>query len=109
MARAIVDIAEEKKASNIVLLDIRNVSIIADYFVICSGNSERQVKAIARDIEENLDMQDVHPTSKEGMDQGRWVLLDYGDVIVHVFAPVERDYYRLEKLWSNAQTVLVVQ
>jgi ribosome-associated protein len=109
LARAIVDIAEEKKASNIVLLDIRHVSIIADYFVICSGNSERQVKAIARDIEENLEKQDVRPNSKEGMDQGRWVLLDYGDVIVHVFAPVERDYYRLEKLWSNAQTVLIVQ
>lgn len=101
--------AEEKKASNIVLLDIREVSAIADYFVICSGNSERQVKAIARDIEESLDKQEVYPASKEGLDQGRWVLLDYGDVIVHIFAPVERDYYRLEKLWSNAQTVLVVQ
>ena len=109
MARAIVDIAEEKKASNIVLLDIRNVSIIADYFVICSGNTERQVKAIAKDIEENLDKKDVHPRAKEGIDQGRWALLDYGDVIVHIFAPVEREYYRLEKLWSNAQTVLVVQ
>lgn len=91
------------------LLDIQNVSVIADYFVICSGNSERQVKAIARDIEDSLDKQEVHPRAKEGLDQGRWVLLDYGDVIVHVFAPVERDYYRLEKLWSNAQTVLVVQ
>lgn len=109
LARAIVDIAEEKKASNIVLLDIRNVSIIADYFVICSGNTERQVKAIAKDIEENLDKKDVHPRAKEGIDQGRWALLDYGDVIVHIFAPVEREYYRLEKLWSNAQTVLVVQ
>ncbi|MEI6044059.1 MAG: ribosome silencing factor [Chloroflexota bacterium] len=109
MARAIVDIAEEKKASNIVLLDIQHVSVIADYFVICSGNSERQVKAIARDIEETLDKQEVSPRSKEGLDQGRWALLDYGDVIVHIFAPVERDYYRLEKLWSNAQTVLIVQ
>ncbi len=109
MARAIVDIAEEKKASNIVLLDIREVSVIADYFVICSGNNERQVKAIARDIEDNMDKQQVHLRSKEGLDQGKWVLLDYGDVIVHIFTPVERDYYRLEKLWSNAQTVLVVQ
>ncbi len=109
LARTIVDIAEEKKASNIVLLDIRNVSYIADYFVICSGNSERQVKAIAHDIEETLDRQEISPNSKEGLDQGRWALLDYGDVIVHVFAPAERDYYRLEKLWSNAQTVLVVQ
>ncbi|HEX2913028.1 MAG TPA: ribosome silencing factor [Chloroflexia bacterium] len=109
MARQIVDIAEEKKASNIVLLDIRKVSEIADYFVICSGNSERQVKAIARDIEDKLGEMDIGPRNREGMDQGRWVLLDYGDVIVHIFTAAERDYYRLEKLWSNAQTVLVVQ
>ena len=105
----IVEIAEEKKASNIVLLDIRNVSFLADYFIICSGNSERQVKAIARDIDEQLKEQDVGVHHREGMDQGRWVLLDYGDVIVHIFTPTERDYYRLEKLWSNAQTVLVIQ
>ena len=109
MARAIVDIAENKKASNIVLLDIRKVSTIADYFVICSGNSERQVKAIARDVEDELDKQDIGTRHREGLDQGRWVLLDYGDVIVHVFTDAERDYYRLEKLWSGAQTVLVVQ
>lgn len=91
------------------MLDIRKVSVLADYFVICSGNSERQVKAIARDIEEKLDEQDIGPRHREGLDQGRWVLLDYGDVIVHIFTPAERDYYRLERLWSGAQTVLVVQ
>ena len=109
LARAIVDIAEEKKSSNITLLDIRNVSVIADYFVICSGNSERQVKAIARGIEDELDKQEVGVRHREGLDQGRWVLLDYGDVIVHIFTTAERDYYRLEKLWSGAQTVLVIQ
>ena len=109
MARAIVEIADNKKAENIVLLDIRKVSVIADYFVICSGNSERQVKAIARDIEEELDKQDIGPRHREGLDQGQWVLLDYGEVIVHVFTTAERDYYRLEKLWAGAQTVLVVQ
>ncbi|WP_342396229.1 ribosome silencing factor [Candidatus Chlorohelix sp.] len=109
LARLIVELAEDKKASNIILLDIRDVSILADYFVICSGNSERQVKAIARDIEERLKEQEVMVSHREGMDQGRWVLLDYSDVIVHVFTPTERDYYRLDKLWSGAQTVLVVQ
>ena len=109
LARAIVDAAENKKASNIMLLDIRKVSTISDYFVICSGNSERQVKAIARDIEDELDKQDMSLRHREGLEEGRWVLLDYGDVIVHIFTPAERDYYRLEKLWSNAQTVLVVQ
>lgn len=83
--------------------------MIADYFVICSGNSDRQVKAIARDIEEELDKQDISPNHREGLDQGRWVLLDYGDVIVHVFTTAERDYYSLDKLWAGAQTLLVVQ
>ncbi len=109
LASLIVEIAEDKKASNIVLLDIHNVSILADYFVICSGNSERQVKAIGREIEEKLHDYDVRVYHREGTDEGRWVLLDYGDVIVHIFTPTERDYYRLEKLWEGAQTVLVVQ
>lgn len=91
------------------MLDVRSVTVIADFFVICSGNSERQVKAIAQEIEEKLDESDIAPRHKEGLDQGRWVLMDYGDVIVHIFTPAERDYYRLEKLWSEAQTVLVVQ
>lgn len=92
------------------MLDIREVSVIADYFVICSGNSERQVKAIANDIEDQLDQQhDVGVLHREGLDEGRWVLLDYGDVLVHVFTQTERDYYRLDKLWSSAKTVLVVQ
>lgn len=97
------------KASNIMLLDISKVSVIADYFVICSGNSERQTKAIAKDIEDELDKQDYGLRHREGFDEGRWILLDYGDVIVHIFTAAERDYYRLEKLWSGAQTVLVVQ
>jgi ribosome-associated protein len=109
LARAIVDIAEDKKASNIILLDISGVSTIADYFVICSGSSERQVKAIAREIEEELDKQDIRLYHREGLEQGRWVLLDYGDVIVHIFTTAERDYYRLEKLWNEAHTVLVIQ
>lgn len=91
------------------LLDISKVSIIADYFVICSGNSDRQVKAIASDIEEQLGKQDHRMLHREGYDQGRWVLLDYGDVIVHIFTPTERNYYRLEKVWENARTVLVIQ
>jgi len=109
MARLIVDLAEEKKASNIVLLDIQKVSILADYFVICSGNSERQVKAISKEIEDKMEENDIRVYHREGADQGRWVLLDYGDVIVHIFTPSEREYYRLEKLWAGAQTVLVIQ
>jgi ribosome-associated protein len=111
LAQAIVDIASDKKASNTVLLDIKEVSTLADYFVICSGNSERQAEAIARDIEEQLDLKDISPTHVEGRGKGpgRWILMDYGDVIVHVFTQAERDYYRLERIWSSAKTVLVVQ
>jgi ribosome-associated protein len=105
----IVEIAEDKKASNIILLDIEEVSSLADYFVICSGNSDRQVKAIANDIEEQLEKQDMRVLHREGLDQARWVLLDYGDVIVHIFTPTERNYYRLENVWEHARTVLVIQ
>lgn len=101
--------AEDKKGSNIVLLDIREVSTIADYFVICSGNSERQVKAIAKEIEDELIKHEVGPRHREGLDLGQWVLIDFGDVIVHLFTTAQRDYYRLDKLWSTARTVLVVQ
>lgn len=93
------------------MLDIKEVSVIADYFVICSGNSERQAEAIARDIEEQLGERDINPAHVEGKGKGpgRWILIDYSDVIVHVFTQAERDYYRLERLWSDAKTVLIVQ
>ena len=67
------------------------------------------MKAIAREIEDELEKEEMRPASREGMDQGRWVLLDYGDVIVHIFTAAEREYYTLDKLWSGAQTLLVVQ
>ena len=109
LARAIVQIAADKKAENIVMLDIRGQSIIADYFVICSGTSDRQVRAIAGDIDEQLGKLGLNPVHIEGMSDAHWVLLDYSSVIVHVFDPTTRDYYRLEKLWAEAPRVLVIQ
>lgn len=110
IARKIVEIASNRKAEDIVMLDISKVSIIADYFVICSGTGDRHVKAIAREIEEKLREEDaIRPINVEGITEGTWVLMDYGDVLVHVFAPETRDFYRLEQLWSGAQPVLVVQ
>jgi ribosome-associated protein len=109
LARKAVDIAEDRKAEDIVMLDIRKVSIIADYFVICTGTSDRHVKAIAREIDEKLGDAGVNPINVEGLDAGEWVLMDYGPVLVHVFDKITRDYYRLEQLWSGAQPVLVVQ
>ena len=91
------------------MLDIRGLSIIADYFVICTGTSERQVRAIARDIDEQLGKQGIMPLHIEGQADARWVLLDYSTVIVHVFDPVTREYYRLDRLWAEAPRVLVIQ
>ena len=109
LARKVVDIASDRKAEDIVMLDISKVSIIADYFVICSGTSDRQVRAIAREIDEQLGKADVNPISVEGMNDARWVLMDYGSVLVHIFDPATRAFYQLEQLWAGAQPVLVMQ
>ena len=109
LARATVDIASNKKASEIVLLDIREVTTIADYFVICSGNNTRQIQTIADAIDEELDKQGAQLVHREGSADTGWILLDFGDVIIHVFGPKEREYYRLERLWSGAKTVVYVQ
>jgi ribosome-associated protein len=91
------------------MLDIRKVSIIADYFVICTGTSDRHVRAIAREIDEKLSEAGINPINVEGLAAGEWVLMDYGSVLVHVFDRATREHYRLEQLWSGAQPVLVVQ
>lgn len=91
------------------MLDIRKVSIIADYFVICTGTGDRHVRAIAKEIDEKLGEANVNPINVEGLAAGEWVLMDYGSVLVHVFDKPTRDHYRLEQLWSGAQPVLVVQ
>ena len=109
LARQIVEIAADRKAEDIVMLDISKVSIIADYFVICSGTSDRQVRAIAKEIDEKLGHEGVSPIHIEGMTEAKWVLMDYGPVLVHVFDPATREYYGLEQLWAGAQPVLVVQ
>ena len=103
LARKVVDIASDRKAEDIVMLDISKVSIIADYFVICSGTSDRQVRAIAREIDEQLGKAGVNPISVEGMNDARWVLMDYGSVLVHIFDPATRSFYQLEQLWAGAQ------
>ncbi len=108
-ARRIVALAEDKKASDIVLIDVSALTSIADYFVICSGSSERQLGAIADGIIEGLKDDGVSPLGREGAAGAHWVLIDFGAVIVHVFAPPERDYYQLEKLWADAPTLLRVQ
>ena len=109
VARRIVDLAEDKKAADIVLLEIAPFTTVADYLVLCSGGSERQLDGIADGIVEGLKAEGIRPLAREGEAASHWVLLDVGAVIVHVFAPPERDFYALERLWAEARTVLRVQ
>ena len=109
VARKIVDAAEDKKAADIVLLDVSELTSMADYFVICSGGSERQLGAIADGITEQLRNEGVRPIGREGGSNSHWTLLDFGAVIVHIFAVPERDYYQIERYWSKAKVVVRVQ
>src|ERR671923_2249300 len=98
-------IAADKKALDVVLLDMRDTSSITDYFLICSGGSERQVQAIADAIDEQLSQSGIASLGVEGYREARWILMDYGDVIVHVFSQDTRGFYDLERLWANAPKV----
>jgi ribosome-associated protein len=109
LARRIVAIAEDKKAADIVLLELGELTTLADAFVICSGGSERQIDAIADAIIGGLRAEGVRPIGREGAAASHWVLIDYGSVIVHVFTPPERDYYQLERHWAEAKVILRVQ
>ena len=97
--------ADDKRAEDIMALDVRGISLLADYFVICHGNSEKQVAAITSEIQDKAHEAGVEIGRVEGKDKGKWVLIDLGDVIVHVFHGEERDFYNLEKLWSDAPLV----
>lgn len=97
--------AESKKALGLKILDLREVTSFTDYFVICSSTSARQAKAIADEIGKALKAIGELPVSAEGYDTGEWILLDYGDFIVHVFSEAARSYYDLERLWRDARVV----
>ena len=109
MARRIVALAEDKKAADILLLDLEGLTTLADAFVICSGGSERQLESIAEGIVRGMREEGIRPIGTEGLPASHWILVDFGDVIVHIFTPPERDYYGLEKHWSEAKAVLRVQ
>jgi ribosome-associated protein len=101
----VVEAADEKKAMNIITLNLQGISLIADYFVICHGNSETQVQAIASEIRKKAEELGVRVRGMEGMDTARWVLVDLGDVVAHVFHRDDREYYNIERLWSDAKVV----
>lgn len=100
--------ASNKKAININVLDISGISPICDFFIICSGSSTIQVKAIADEIDEKMQEDGYCLYHKEGYSAGRWVLLDFGNIIVHVFHNEDRDFYNLERLWSDAKPVNII-
>jgi ribosome-associated protein len=97
-----VKAADDKRAEDIMVLNMKGISLIADYFIICHGNSDKQVQAIAREIREKALETGYDIQRMEGFDEARWVLIDLGDVVVHVFHREERSYYNLERLWGDA-------
>lgn len=97
--------AENKKAHHTVILDIQGLSIITDYFVICHGNSETQVQSIVTEVKDKLEENGVEYKGTEGFDNARWVLIDIGDVIMHVFHRDDREFYNIERLWGDAAEV----
>ena len=109
IARLVVEVASEKQAADIVLLDMRGLCDFTDFFVIFTGETQRQTQALLEDVEEALDAAGTPLHHQEGSPDGGWVLLDYGDLIVHAFGPEERDIYQLEQLWSRAPVLLRVQ
>lgn len=104
-----VEIAGDKQAQDIILLDVRGVVGFSDYFVILSGETSRQMDAIYDEIVRLLKKEGVLPLHCEGSVASGWLLIDYGDVIVHIFSPLEREYYRLDELWGEASTVVRIQ
>ena len=98
--------AADKKATDVVVIDVAELLVVTDYFVIGTGNTAIQVRAIADEVEDRLrEEAGIKPIGREGADEARWILLDYADFVVHVFQPEEREFYRLEKLWGDAARV----
>lgn len=107
LANKIANLSLLKKAEDIIILDVRKLTSITDFFVICSGNSDKQVKAITDVIIEELEKSNVKPWHKEGYQYLQWVLLDYVDVVAHIFQKETRDYYSLERLWGDAKIISI--
>ncbi|UCG55476.1 MAG: ribosome silencing factor [Dehalococcoidia bacterium] len=109
VAHRAVEVASDKQATDIVLLDVRDIASFADFFMVCSGQSNRQINAIYDEILHSLKKEGVMPRRHEGTADSGWLLLDYSDVIIHIFAPNERAYYKLDELWSQANPMVVIQ
>jgi ribosome-associated protein len=109
LARKIALLAEDKKAADIIVLDVAGITTVAEAFVICTGGSEPQLAAITASIVDGLAAEEITPAHRHRAPSSHWIVLDYGSVIVHVFTPPERDFYKLEQLWSSAKVLLRIQ
>lgn len=109
MTNKICKALSSKKAENICVIDISDQSVLADYFIICDGSSTIQTKTLCDHVEEELEKDGVVATRKEGVSDGRWIVLDYTDVIVHIFYKEEREFYNIEKLWTNGTNMTVYE
>jgi ribosome-associated protein len=109
IARLATELAWEKQAKDIAMLDVRGLCAFADYFVICTGDTKRHIEAIWHEIGEILKSKGVMPHHNEGSSDSGWMLSDFGSVIVHIFAPIERDYYQLDELWGKATPIVRIQ
>jgi len=109
IARLATELASEKQARDISMLDVRALCSFADFFVICTGDTKRHIEAIWQGINEVLKIKGVLPHHNEGTPDSGWMLGDFGSVIVHIFAPLEREYYQLDKLWDKAIPVVRIQ
>lgn len=109
LARYIINVLEEKKAEDILLLDIREISDFTDYFIITTGTSDRMLNALADAIREAVKERYQRNGVKEGEAQEGWIIEDFGDIVVHFFSPDRRDYYRLEELWNKGRVIIRLQ
>lgn len=105
MTKLAIEALEDKKAEDISIIDISEVSVLADYFLIASGNSKNQVQALIDNVEEKLGQASITPKNIEGYQTGNWVLMDYGDLIVHVFDRQNRLFYDLERIWRDGKKI----
>lgn len=104
-----VEALHEKKAKDVKAIDIRDLTTIADYFIICSGTSMTHIQTLADHVEEKLAERNVHCLRKEGYSSARWILMDYGDIVVHIFLEEDREFYGLERLWQDGKPVPVAE
>ncbi|WP_018661380.1 ribosome silencing factor [Heyndrickxia acidiproducens] len=105
LLKTVVKACDDKRAEDIVVLNMQGISLIADYFLICNGNSDKQIQTIAREVKEKAEEAGCTVRRMEGFDEGKWILIDLGDIVAHIFNRDERNYYNLERLWGDAPSV----